>query len=306
MFVRSLFHLFAVYNFQKWHSKNRGNVANWHSFLKTHIANDVFTVNQHSLTHLGYIVKSQGPLRHISARPLERLIGMTKSTVRSRRNPGQNAINEMNKSFAVNYYSRSVHESRSFLFPFSGSGTSTFRLSASKTLKLSFTSTEARAVQFQAALSKFFRRSRIAGNTIDVNDNNLCFQTYKHLTLYKSRCTIRPSNLVVVDLLVDDGRLYSDFVYNRFVATVIHIFTVPNHDPLCLVLIHRRPKVLETSCKKNQLYLSSNHELQSTEDKYAVISLEQVQTLARTIDWNERHPSVLERRCTFSSYKVDL
>ncbi|OBZ83874.1 hypothetical protein A0J61_08076 [Choanephora cucurbitarum] len=80
---------------------------------------------------------------------------MTKSTVRLHKNPGQNAFNEMNKSFAANYYNRSVHEFRSFLFPLPKTGTSTFHLGAPKTLKLSFQSTETRAVQFQTAPSKF-------------------------------------------------------------------------------------------------------------------------------------------------------
>ena len=132
------------------------DVEQWHNFLKKHDSTDLFTVNQHSLEHLAFIIKKQGPLRYFSARPLERLIGLTKSTIRSDKNSRQNAVNEMNKSFAANYYSKSVHGSRSFLFPLPGFGASAFHLGAQKSLKLSTKSTKARTVQFGAALSSYF------------------------------------------------------------------------------------------------------------------------------------------------------
>ncbi|CAO3700599.1 unnamed protein product [Rhizopus stolonifer] len=78
----------------------KNGINTWHDFVKK------IPADQHSLSHIVQIIEQQGPLRYFSARPLERLIGLTKSTLRLKTNIGQNAINEMSKNFTVHNFSR--------------------------------------------------------------------------------------------------------------------------------------------------------------------------------------------------------
>ncbi|RCH96097.1 hypothetical protein CU098_000635, partial [Rhizopus stolonifer] len=59
--------------------------GNWIAYLKTLPVN-VFTINQHYLTHTTNIIKEFGPLRVVSSRALERTIGVLKSMMRSMSN----------------------------------------------------------------------------------------------------------------------------------------------------------------------------------------------------------------------------
>lgn len=54
-----------------------------------------FTINQHYLSHITFIIRNLGPLRLISARPLERLIGLINKRIKSPSKPGENAANEV-------------------------------------------------------------------------------------------------------------------------------------------------------------------------------------------------------------------
>jgi hypothetical protein len=53
---------------------------------------DTFTINQHYLKHLSYIIFQLGPLRLISARTLERSIQDVKRHIKSKQNPQKNSV----------------------------------------------------------------------------------------------------------------------------------------------------------------------------------------------------------------------
>lgn len=54
-----------------------------------------FTINQHYICHIGSIIQHLGPLRNISARPLERMIGVFKRKIKSTSRPSENVANLM-------------------------------------------------------------------------------------------------------------------------------------------------------------------------------------------------------------------
>jgi hypothetical protein len=56
---------------------------------------DAFSISQHYLTHVTDVIKQLGPLRFISARPLERTIGEVKKLIKSNAKPKENAENVM-------------------------------------------------------------------------------------------------------------------------------------------------------------------------------------------------------------------
>ena len=64
---------------------------------------NVFTVNMHYINHLSDAIANLGPMRLISARPLERLIGSIKSSIKSRQKPSENASNCVKSHFAAVY-----------------------------------------------------------------------------------------------------------------------------------------------------------------------------------------------------------
>ena len=68
-------------------------VTLWHNFLRKYMPPTLFTINQHYLEHLGYVIKNMGPLRQISCRTLERRIHLLKSEINACSNIEQNAEN---------------------------------------------------------------------------------------------------------------------------------------------------------------------------------------------------------------------
>jgi hypothetical protein len=62
-------------------------------FLFKYIGTSGFTINQHYLIHIPEIIRSLGPLRNFSARPLERTIGQLKKRINSQSMPSENIFN---------------------------------------------------------------------------------------------------------------------------------------------------------------------------------------------------------------------
>jgi hypothetical protein len=54
-----------------------------------------FTINQHYICHISSIIQHLSPLKNISARPLERIIGVFKKKITSASNPSENVANLM-------------------------------------------------------------------------------------------------------------------------------------------------------------------------------------------------------------------
>lgn len=54
-----------------------------------------FTINQHYIFHIDSIIQHLCPLKNISARPLERMIGIFKNKIKSASNPSENVANLM-------------------------------------------------------------------------------------------------------------------------------------------------------------------------------------------------------------------
>lgn len=72
----------------------------WFSYLDTLLDEDaisrtLFTFNHHVLSHLPHLIKVLGSLRAVSARSLERKIGVVKRVVKSTNKAGVNAGNEL-------------------------------------------------------------------------------------------------------------------------------------------------------------------------------------------------------------------
>lgn len=70
----------------------------WHDFLRSQIAmgrinERVFTINNHYLSHIKYIIQEMGPLRYISCRTSERRIKRYTNIIKSTVKPGVNASN---------------------------------------------------------------------------------------------------------------------------------------------------------------------------------------------------------------------
>jgi hypothetical protein len=72
----------------------------WFAYLDTLLDDDaisrtLFTFNHHALSHLPHLIKVLGSIRAVSARGLERKIGVVKRVVRSTNKAGVNAGNEL-------------------------------------------------------------------------------------------------------------------------------------------------------------------------------------------------------------------
>lgn len=80
-------------------------IEDWHKALYKYIGPRGFTINEHYLTHISYIMNHLGPLRYISARTLERTIGQAKSKIKSRSMPGKNASNFVKARLSESYKS---------------------------------------------------------------------------------------------------------------------------------------------------------------------------------------------------------
>ncbi|KAG2230925.1 hypothetical protein INT48_003325 [Thamnidium elegans] len=63
----------------------------WQEFLVNNFYPNVFTINMHYLNHIREDIATLGPLRLVSTRPLERMIGSVKSSIKSRQKPSENA-----------------------------------------------------------------------------------------------------------------------------------------------------------------------------------------------------------------------
>jgi hypothetical protein len=74
----------------------------WFAYLDTLLDDDaisrtLFTFNHHALSHLPHLIKVLGSIRAVSARGLERKIGVVKRVVRSTNKAGVNAGNELDQ-----------------------------------------------------------------------------------------------------------------------------------------------------------------------------------------------------------------
>ncbi|KAI8062073.1 hypothetical protein BDF21DRAFT_455596 [Thamnidium elegans] len=65
----------------------------WLDFYKKYIPKEQFNINIHYLTHVVGIIKTMGPLRHISCRSMERRIQRMKRRINSTTNPEKNVEN---------------------------------------------------------------------------------------------------------------------------------------------------------------------------------------------------------------------
>ncbi|KAI8088346.1 hypothetical protein BDF21DRAFT_396514 [Thamnidium elegans] len=63
----------------------------WQEFLVNNFYPNVFTINMHYLNHIREDIATLGPLRLVSTRPLKRMIGSVKSSIKSRQKPSENA-----------------------------------------------------------------------------------------------------------------------------------------------------------------------------------------------------------------------
>ena len=73
--------------------KFNSHIEVWHKFLSKYIGVSSFTINQHYLSHIGIYIEHLGPLRCISTRPLERMIGCIKRKIKSASKPAENVAN---------------------------------------------------------------------------------------------------------------------------------------------------------------------------------------------------------------------
>lgn len=78
-------------------------INNWQQYLIDNFKTNVFTINMHYLYHVCDAIRHLGPLRLVSARPMERMIGKMKDGIKSRQNPGANANTCVQKHFADVY-----------------------------------------------------------------------------------------------------------------------------------------------------------------------------------------------------------
>ncbi|KAI8335340.1 hypothetical protein BC941DRAFT_326308, partial [Chlamydoabsidia padenii] len=70
----------------------------WHHFLRNQINNQslsprIFTITQHYLKHVCYMITEMGPLPAVSCRSMERVIGIYAKETKSRCHPGKNLSN---------------------------------------------------------------------------------------------------------------------------------------------------------------------------------------------------------------------
>lgn len=79
------------------------SIEAWQEFLKNSLQPNVFTINMHYFNHIVEAIRHLGPLRLVSARPMERMIGKMKSSIHSRKEPAKNANTSVNNHFANVY-----------------------------------------------------------------------------------------------------------------------------------------------------------------------------------------------------------
>lgn len=61
--------------------------------IEDHLNNSVFTAKNHYLSHMAYMTRLMGPMKHYSCRPTERTIKSFTTNIRSTTNPGVNSSN---------------------------------------------------------------------------------------------------------------------------------------------------------------------------------------------------------------------
>ena len=88
-------------------------VVIWRNFLHKEVkskklTSNVFTMNQHYLTHLHYIMRYLGPLPLYAAFSMERTIGLVKDQIGSKCDPGKNASNTIVDIAAIRYFKRMI------------------------------------------------------------------------------------------------------------------------------------------------------------------------------------------------------
>ncbi|KAJ1909699.1 hypothetical protein H4219_006360, partial [Mycoemilia scoparia] len=94
------------------------HINKWHRHMllrnaEGKIGDNFFTVSQHYLTHVPYIIRHCGPLRFFSSRPLERTIGHYTHRFKSRSSPGPHAGNILDSISMMNAYHRKYGETNS-------------------------------------------------------------------------------------------------------------------------------------------------------------------------------------------------
>lgn len=235
----------------------KNGINTWHDFIEKYLPDFMFTANQHSLSHIMQVIEQQGPLRYFSARPLERLIGLIKSTLRSKTNIGQNAINEMNKSFTIHNFSRmTTNITDSVLYPRGVSALVEDFYQFSKPGKsgeLEIDKAVPRDPMLLRAVKRYLTKTQQRTMNWQISNSTL-IRPYNHLTLLRNRCKITPGKYLIVELIVDEGGGGTEEKY--FVANCEFLFQVKNLS-LCMIRVYKK--------LKNNCYTKSKeqHEISS-------------------------------------------
>ncbi|KAG2216518.1 hypothetical protein INT45_002652 [Circinella minor] len=84
--------------------KMESSFVQWHQYMHDAVPVNMYSSNIHYLQHIPEIVKLLGPLRCISARSIEGVIGFFKKRIKSQKNPGVNAGNILRRQQACRHY----------------------------------------------------------------------------------------------------------------------------------------------------------------------------------------------------------
>ncbi|KAI9320558.1 hypothetical protein BX666DRAFT_2081374 [Dichotomocladium elegans] len=81
-------------------------INTWQGFALDEVPGNLHTINMHYLRHLPEALRQFGPLRTVSARSMERTVGLYDKRIRSTKAPGKNAGNQMLHISAQRHYYR--------------------------------------------------------------------------------------------------------------------------------------------------------------------------------------------------------
>ncbi|KAG2209658.1 hypothetical protein INT45_008090 [Circinella minor] len=76
----------------------------WHQYMYDHVETNMYSLNMHLLRHIPEVTENLGPIRGISARSMERIIGYFKKRIRSTNNSAKHVGNILRCHQASKFY----------------------------------------------------------------------------------------------------------------------------------------------------------------------------------------------------------